>query len=104
MICAPTPPARVSAAQYLSEQNASAAEQRQAALRQVMLDFQRFEGDTGSSEVQGERLIPITSRSETCPLSCAAPPHVLTGFWCSAQRGMKPREPVSSSPPEGAAR
>ena len=42
--------------QYLSEDNASAAEQRQAALRQVARDFQRFEGDTGSSEVQGEHV------------------------------------------------
>lgn len=39
--------------QYLAKHNTSTAEQRQAALRQVMRSFQRFEGDTGSSEVQG---------------------------------------------------
>jgi hypothetical protein len=41
------------ALQYLSEETASKAEQRAVALRQAMLDFQRFDGDTGSSEVQG---------------------------------------------------
>ena len=37
----------------MSEETASKAEQRAVALRQAMLDFQRFDGDTGSSEVQG---------------------------------------------------
>ena len=45
---------RFRVSQYLAGENAAVAEQRQAALRQVIQDFQRFEGDTGSSEVQGE--------------------------------------------------
>ena len=49
------------ALQYLSEKTASKAEQRAVALRQAMLDFQRFDGDTGSSEVQGGHRRPLAA-------------------------------------------
>ena len=39
--------------QYLGDVNASLAGRRAAELQRVITDFQRFEGDTGSSEVQG---------------------------------------------------
>lgn len=39
--------------QYLGDENASEAERRAAELQRVITDFQRSEGDTGSSEVQG---------------------------------------------------
>lgn len=38
--------------QYLSEETASRSERNAIHLRQVMKEFQLFEGDTGSSEVQ----------------------------------------------------
>lgn len=44
-------PARLS--QYLAPENASLTEKREAELQRIMREYQRFEGDTGSSEVQG---------------------------------------------------
>lgn len=56
------------ALQYLSEETASKAEQRAVALRQAMLDFQRFDGDTGSSEVQGGQRGPMLPTRSACYL------------------------------------
>ena len=43
--------------QFLSEDNMSAAERQKRALQRVGAEFQRAEGDTGSTEVQGDPLI-----------------------------------------------
>ena len=40
--------------QFLSEENMSAAERQRRALQRVGTEFQRAEGDTGSTEVQGD--------------------------------------------------
>lgn len=42
--------------QYLAPENASLTEKREAELQRIMGVYQRFEGDTGSSEVQGATL------------------------------------------------
>lgn len=41
---------------FMAEGNMSAAQRQKLALQAVQREFQRFDGDTGSSEVQGTRL------------------------------------------------
>lgn len=48
--------------QYLGDENASEAGRRAAELQRVITDFQRSEGDTGSSEVQGAVSLSVKGR------------------------------------------